>query len=136
MLEKNWLDQTSDARFMFVWNSNQFSTFVKTSNCRNFHAFLIIFPYIWSKTDKRKTISPMVVCCVFSRRYQKIIRLDKKVIGHRMRIFFMSIRSSNFQKHPFNVIFVETSNGRNFFLEYLLDANLFLNMLIFLRYMR
>ena len=55
----------------------------------NFHFFLIILPYIWLKIDKRKTISPMTVCGIFSRRYKKN-HFGKKIasIRHRMRVLY------------------------------------------------
>jgi len=44
----------------------------------DFHFFNTILPYIWSKTGKRKTISPMAVRGVFHVNIKNIIRLENK----------------------------------------------------------
>ena len=44
----------------------------------DFRFYPIIFPYIWLKPDKRKTLSPTAVRGSFSRRYQKNNQVRKK----------------------------------------------------------
>ena len=68
---------------------------------------------------------------------EKIIRFGRKIgsIGHRMRVLY-PFEVQIFTSTPFKVTFRETSNDRRFFLEHLLGAILFLNLLIFSRSMR
>ena len=68
---------------------------------------------------------------------EKIIRFGTKMgsIGHRMRVLY-PFEVQTFTSTPFKVTFRETSIDRRFFLEHLLGAIFFLNLLIFLRSMR
>ena len=52
----------------------------------DFRIFLIIWPYLWLKPDKRKTIIPTAVRFTFSRRYQK-----NNLVGKRSKL----VRTSN-----------------------------------------
>ena len=67
---------------------------------------------------------------------EKIIRFRRKIssIGLRMRVLY-PFEVQIFTSTPFKVTFRETSIDRRFFLEDLLGAILFLNLLIFLRSM-
>ena len=113
-----------------IGTSNLFDRF-------DFCFFIIILPYIWLKPDKRKTISPTVMRGTFSRRYRRNNQVWKKNrLDRTSDARFISVWSLNFHKYPIKVTFLETSNDRRFFLEHLLGAILFLNLLIFSRSMR
>ena len=68
----------------------------------------------------------------FLGRYRKNNQVRKKNrLDQTSDARFMSVWSSNFHKYPFKVTFRETSNARRFFLEHLLWAILFLNLIFF-----